>query len=265
MKIKLDLDKSLEENASKYFEKAKKAQKKIEGAEEAVKEKKQEMKRVEKRVEKSIEKPAKRTVKRERAWYEKFKWCYSSTKKLMIGGRDATTNDMIIKKHTEKGDLVFHTDMSGSPFVVVKAEGEEISEETKEEVAQFCASYSKAWGKGYTRLEVFYVKPEQVTKEPESGEYLPRGAFMIRGDTSYLNPELKLAAGKYEDEKYGKRIMCGPPRAIKKNCDSYVELSQGRKKKSVVAKKIREKIFPEGDLDQIIAVIPAGGLKISGE
>ena len=122
MKLVLDTTKSLEENAALYFEKSKKAKRKVEGIEKTIEltkkkmffeeEKKQEQK-------KYVEAPQKK-------WYMKFRWFISSDGFLCIGGRDATTNEILVKKHTEKTDLVFHTDLAGSPFFVIKAEGKEI-------------------------------------------------------------------------------------------------------------------------------------------
>ena len=57
-------------------------------------------------------------IKRE--WYEKFRWFISSEGFLVIGGRDATSNEIVIKKHADKNDLVFHTDIKGSPFHLSK-------------------------------------------------------------------------------------------------------------------------------------------------
>ena len=39
---------------------------------------------------------------RKQEWYEKFHWFFSSEDFLCIGGKDATSNEIIIKKHTEK-------------------------------------------------------------------------------------------------------------------------------------------------------------------
>jgi len=54
--------------------------------------------------------------KRKREWFEKFRWFYSSEGFLVVGGRDATTNEILIKKHTDKDDLVFHTDAINAIF-----------------------------------------------------------------------------------------------------------------------------------------------------
>ncbi len=260
MRISLDLEESVEKNAEKYFEKAKKARKKLEGAKEALEESKRKLEQVK---QEEIEKPTKveDRKKREKEWYEKYHWFYSSDDFLVIGGRDASTNEHVIKKHAQTGDLVFHTDMSGSPFVVVKAEGKEIPEQTKKEAAQFTLAYSKAWKQGLQTADVFYVKPDQVSKEAKAGEYLGKGAFMIYGDTNYVDVEISFAVGLYkESEDDPGKAMGGPTSAVKKQCNKYVEIKQGRKKTSDVAKYIKKKI--NADLDDIIRILPAGGVEV---
>ncbi|KYK26742.1 hypothetical protein AYK26_04685 [Euryarchaeota archaeon SM23-78] len=249
MEITLDIRKSLEENAGVYFEKAKKDKKKLEGAKKVVEKYKHKLSSLkEEKVEKQV--VVKKKVKKE--WYEKFRWFISSDGFLVIGGRDATTNEIVIKKYAEKNDLVFHTDMSGSPFVVIKnKKGEEISKSTINEAATFTAVFSRAWKQGMATLAVFSVKPEQVSKTPKPGEYLPKGAFMIYGNTTYYNPEMKYAIGIYQD-----KIMGGPLSAVKKNCKDFVEIMQGNQKLSDIAKLIKKKIG--GELDDILRALPAG-------
>ena len=127
-----------------------------------------------------------------------------------------------------------------------------------EECAQATASYSRAWKLGVSVLDVFYVKPEQVSKKTKAGEYMPKGAFMIYGKTTYLRPELKLAVG-VKNEK----IIAGPVNAVKKKSDKCVVITQGRRKSSEIAKKIRSKIG--GDIDEIIRMLPAGGCELKNE
>ena len=253
MEITIDFRKTVDENATIFFEKAKKARKKLAGAEKALERTKIKLKESENK-EVVFEESSIKKVKK-RKWFEKFKWFVSSDKFLIIGGRDATTNEIIIKKHAEQGDLVFHTDMAGSPFIVIKSEGKKIPESTIQEAADFTAVFSRGWKKGLSTLEVFYVNPDQVTKEANQGEYLAKGSFMIRGKTNYTSPKMNLAVGIYEDE-----VMAGPVEAIKKHCKEFVEIVQGEDKTSDTAKKIKKIIT--GDLDDIIRVLPAGGCKI---
>ncbi|MFC2136177.1 NFACT RNA binding domain-containing protein [Bacteroidota bacterium] len=253
MKITLDFRRSVEENAADYFVKAKKAKKKLKGALKALEKTKEKLKKAEEK-ELVFEEAKIRKIKKHE-WFEKFRWCVSSDGFLIIGGRDATTNEIVIKKYTEKEDLVFHTDMAGSPFVIVKSEGKKIPETTMQEASDFTADFSRAWKKGLTTLDVFYVNPDQVTKEAKAGESLTKGAFMIMGKTNYLNPKMNLAVGIHEN-----KVMSGPITAVKKHCKEFIEVIQGDKKTSDIAKLIRKTIG--GDLDEIIRALPAGGCNV---
>src|SRR3989344_2506879 len=101
MRIILDTRKSLEQNAAVYFEKAKKARKKLEGAKKALSLAQEKIK-----AHAEAQKPEKvQRVQRRQEWYEKLRWFVSSDDFLCIGGRDATTNEIVVKKHTQKGDI----------------------------------------------------------------------------------------------------------------------------------------------------------------
>ena len=258
MEIEFELNKSVDENAGTYFNKAKKAKTKLEGAKKALAESNAKLAKLlteeDKFVEEEQKKEAKRNRKRE--WYEKFHWFISSEGFLCIGGRDASSNEIVIKKHTDKNDLVFHTDMAGSPFFVIK-DGQNASEITRAEAAQATAVYSRAWKLGHGTAEVFYVNPEQVSKDAQPGEFLAKGSFMIKGKTNYLKPKMEYAVALVNDE-----IIGGPVNAIKSQTKKYVLIISGRNKKSALAKKIKAKLGG-GDLDDIIKFIPSGGAEIS--
>ena len=178
---------------------------------------------------------------------------------MVIGGRDATSNEIVVKKHTEANDLVFHTDMAGSPFFVVKSENKQIGEKTKEEAADATCTFSKAWKLGLQTSSVFYVAPEQVSKKTKAGEYMGKGAFMIYGKTNYISNKVNLAVGITRQQQ----IMSGHLDAVKSNCDKYVILIQGNEKASAVAKYIQHKIG--GTIDEIIRALPAGEFKVKKE
>ncbi len=63
--------------------------------------------------------PQKR-VKKELKWYEKLRWFLTSDGLLVIGGRDATTNEMVVKKHMENRDIYFHSDIHGAASIILK-------------------------------------------------------------------------------------------------------------------------------------------------
>ncbi|MFC1742033.1 NFACT RNA binding domain-containing protein [Nanoarchaeota archaeon] len=263
MKIIIDTKKSVEQNAQSYFEKGKQARKKLEGAKKALGISKKKLEKETKEKEQNLEKVKKEhkeraeQANRKQEWYEKkFRWFISSEDFLVLGGRDATTNEILIKKHTDKHDIVFHTDMSGSPFFVIKTEGKEPGEQTIQETADATLCFSKAWKMGLGTTPAFWVTPEQVSKEANPGEYVPKGAFMIRGKTNYVNPTADCAIGQLEDG----RMMCAPTTAVKKHCEKTIMIIQGKKKASDIAKIVRKKIG--GILDEIIKILPSGGLDI---
>lgn len=253
--VVLDLRKDIVKNAAEYFEKAKKSKKKIKGAEEAIQKWKKELDKLEKQVVEIEKSETGIKIQVLKKWFHKFRWFRTSDNFLVIGGRDATTNELVIKKHAEANDLVFHTDMAGSPFFVIKSDGREITETAIKETADATCTFSRAWKLGLGSQSVFYVRPEQVTKTALPGEYLQKGAFMIIGKTNYVLNKLNLAVGMSKEG-----VMAGPVEAVSAHCREYIMLEQGNEKTSTIAKEIQKKI--KTDLDSIIRTLPAGGCRI---
>lgn len=243
--LKIAIDKSIPENAGTYYEKAKSAKSKLEGAKEALSKSRKRLERAresKKIAEKRIGDGPKERHRPE--WYEKFRWFISSEDFLVIGGRDATTNEMLIKKHMEKDDLVFHSTVHGAPFFVVKnPKGKEIGQDTKREAAEAAASYSSAWGAGWGSADIYAFGPDQISKSPESGEYLPKGAFVIRGEREWFKgTPLKLALGFKVEENYAISIG-GPETAVSSRSKQVVPIGPGNMKSGQVAKEAKASIL----------------------
>ncbi len=256
MKVEINLKKSIESNASDYYNKIKKLQKKLEEAKNTVNDNQLKLEKLQKDKERVLEELKKQKKEKpiKKEWYEKFRWFVSSEGFLVIGGRDATSNEILIKKHTEKNDLVFHTDMIGSPFFVVKTEGKK-PKNTIKEAADATVTFSRAFKLSIATTPVFMAKPEQLTKEAKAGEYVPKGGFVTKGKLEYVDNNINLAIGNFKGH-----IMAGPLEAIKKHCKEFLELEQGREKPGKIAKIIQHKI--KGNLDDIIRALPAGTFKI---
>jgi len=266
MKIELFIDKSLEENAQEYYERAKKAKKKLAGAKQALEEtrKKAELDSKKKEISTLKSKQVALEKSRKKEWYEKFRWFFSSNNFLVIGGKDSSTNEIVIKKHLDSEDLVYHTDAPGSPFVIIKnPDKKEIPKETKEEAACFAATFSKAWDLGIKRVDVFEVNPDQVTKEAKSGEYISKGAFMIYGKRVHYTPTLSLAIGYFKDTSNPNLniIMSGPESAVKKKCEKSVSLTQGDLKKGDLSKLLVRK-FDLASNEAILSSLPSGKFSV---
>jgi len=207
--------------------------------------------------------------RKERVWYEKFRWFHSSDGFLVIGGRDATTNEILIKKYTQPHDIVFHADVVGASFVVVKTEGKAPLEQTIRESAQLAASHSSAWRETLSAVDVYWVRPEQVSKSPPPGQYVTKGAFMIHGAKNHVrNVPLRLAIGVLLKEKEAD-VVGGPAEAIAKQTKFFVEIVPGQQRSSVLAKQLRQllakkvseewrKRVLEIPLEEIQRFIPSG-------
>jgi hypothetical protein len=237
----LNLRRSIQDNAANYYAEAKKAEKKLEGANKALQEtqnKVEELKQHWAIQMKETQKPLLRKA-REKAWYEKFRWFNSSEGFLVIGGRDAVTNEILVKKYMEPHDIIFHAGIVGAPFVLIKTEGKTPTEQTLMESAQFAASYSRAWKEMSGTVDVYYVKPEQVSKSPPSGQYVQKGAFIIKGTKNYFrNIPLQIAIGIKTEEEYLK-VIGGSVEAVAKQANAYVKVVPGKLTSSKLAKQIR--------------------------
>lgn len=238
----LNLRHSVQENAAKYYSEAKKAERKLKGALQSIEETKKQIEKLEKKLTEALveeEERIKVPMKvRRRAWYEKFRWFHSSEGFLVIGGKDATTNELLVKRYTEPHDIVFHADIIGAPFIVIKTEGKTPTEKTLKEAAQFAASFSRAWKMGLGSLDVYWVKPEQVSKTAPSGQSLKKGAFVIRGKKNYVrHAPLKVAIG-ITLKNSELRVIGGPTEAVSKQTNIYVEIVPGDNPSGRLAKEI---------------------------
>ena len=260
-RVVVDANLDIPENAEKYYNKGKKAKRKINGVKIAIKRTKQDLDRVRNKRDLALEKvqvPQKR-VRRELKWFEKLRWFLSSDGLLVVGGRDAGTNELVAKRYLDNQDIYLHSDIHGAPSVVIKKDEGEIPENTIQEAGFLAASFSSAWSKGYGSQDVYWVHPDQVSKTPQSGEFVTRGAFIIRGTRNYLRGiPLKIAVGIVDYE--GERIMAGPEDAVAKYSENYVVLKPGFTKKEEIARSVLKKIDPDHilTLEDVIRVLPSG-------
>ena len=267
-KINIDPKLTIPENAENYYEKDKKEKRKTKGALIAIENTKKQLEKIKAKKDvamESISVPKKR-VKKNLKWFEKLRWFVSSEGVLVVGGRDANSNESVVKKYLEPNDIYLHADIHGATSTAIKLNGHKLNDNLLKESGEFAASFSSAWSKGFTSQDVFWVHPDQVSKTPEAGEFLPKGSFVIRGHRNYIRgARVKLAIGIVDYE--GKRIMAGPIESLEKHSENFVVLKPGFTKKEAIAKKILHKINEDDliNLDDIIRVLPSGKCDIDEE
>ena len=207
---------------------------------------------------------AKPLLTRKQEWYEKFRWFFTSEGKMAVGGRDAQTNAALLGRHTERNDSVYHADLFGSPFFVLKGGAAQTQAEERE-VAMATVSFSSAWKTGLGSADAYWVQPSQVSDAAPSGEYLPRGSFFIRGKKNFVNKNTVEVAIGIDGSG---RLMAGPEAAIRKHCERYVVLTPHREKPSDTAKRVLKELTSRLDstralvLDDVVRALPSGGGKM---
>ena len=259
----LNIEKSIYQNASTYYEKAKELRGKALKLKAAIEETKKRIEELEKSVltiEFETEKPVKL---KEKKWFEKYRFFFSSEGFLVVSGKDASSNEAIIKRYVEPSDLILHTDIPGSPFTVIKTAGKFPPEKTIYEAAQFTACYSRAWREGFSSIDVYYVNPRQVKKTTPSGEYLAKGSFMITGTRNYIkNVPLRLKIGvTFEDDEA--KVHVAPPSAIESITKYSVEISPGDEDAKTIALKVKKmlaELVPK-EFKQKVLGLPLEGIR----
>ncbi|MFQ6010004.1 MAG: NFACT RNA binding domain-containing protein [Candidatus Aenigmatarchaeota archaeon] len=276
--VEIDFRKTVQENAEKYFEEAKWAKSKIEATKKALEKTRRQVRKLKKGLKKKEPKKAPRKRRRGK-WFEKFRWMITSDGFLVIGGRDATQNEMLFKKHLQEGDIVLHAEISGAPLTIIKSEGKPVTPLAVREAGEFAISYSSAWKQGLGSMRAFFAKHDEVSKKAPAGEYLPKGSFMFHKRNYLKKMEIKIAIGiMFQKDKEGKRIakpICGAVQAVNKNAEYFVTLKPGDISQAELAKQIKKKILikamPEDvplieeiPLEDIQKLIPPGGGYIFG-
>ena len=179
--------------------------------------------------------------------YKKYRWFFTSSDNLVIGGKSAEQNEEIMKTHSESREkyVVMHTSSPGSPFTLIK----EPSKQDLDEMAIFTACFSQQWKRGSKDAEVDIFSIEQVNKDKK----MKTGTFGVTGKIQRRAVKLELSL----DFQKGK-LRAVPKITVKK---SFVILTPGNLTKEQVTdsliKIIKNKFNYIMSKDEIMAALPA--------
>ncbi|MEK6893890.1 MAG: NFACT RNA binding domain-containing protein [Nanoarchaeota archaeon] len=182
--------------------------------------------------------------------YKKYKWFFTRSGKLVVGGKNADSNDSLLNelKKMRKDLIVMHTKAPGSPFCAIIAPVNVISNEDLHECAVFTGCFSRAWKEGKSSASVHSFKLSQLNKESDMKE----GSWNVKGRVKDFIVKLELVITKQN----------GIVRAVPKQSVSDHEIIA-----TAVPGKI-DKIKVKTDnlkvnKEELISALPAGGVKIS--
>jgi len=208
-RVKVNLALTAMQNAGAYYGKRKQNRVKREKTKGASSKAVKAAKRKLKKDLESAEEVARIEKMRRTHWWEKFYWFISSDNYLILGGHDAQQNELLFKKYFDvQRDIYVHAQIHGASTVIIKnPSGEPIPSTTLNEAGWFCCCRSKAW-KTKVPVQSYWVYGNQVSKTPNTGEFLPTGSFVIRGKKNFM-PAQPLIMGLallffIDDESYNR-------------------------------------------------------------
>ncbi len=287
--VTLHADKTVHQNAQRYFQDARTLKEKAKGAEKALKNTEEAKLKQEKKRKKDVAAGRVRGIQRSKKfWFEKYRWAILDDGHIIVGGRDARGNDTIVRKHLNSNDLYVHADLHGAPSCSLKLkdgfsvignvsdlpngiksmqisqnlgeginDARELNEKIISQAAQIAVCWSRAWGSGGAAATAFHVRPSQVSKQTESGESLGRGSFVVRGQRTW-HRDLRLELGMGIGVINGIPLpVCGTVETISDIFEKWIKITPGREKKESIANKIAK---ATGLIqDDILASLPPGG------
>jgi predicted ribosome quality control (RQC) complex YloA/Tae2 family protein len=214
-------------------------------------------------------------------WYEKYRWFLTADDMLAIGGRDSSSNSVLIRKYLTENDYVFHAEVHGSPFFILKNANNKSAvdiSQSIQEVSQATVCFSRSWKDGLSSADAYWVYPYQIKKGAPTGQYLPKGAFIIEGKKNFVkNLEIKMAIGlSFIEER--PLFITGPQSAIAKRSvclrpiipSGYDVVKASKKIKADFVDFAIKNEFPESittylknySIDEIVRILPVGQFKL---
>ena len=290
--VTLYANKTVHQNAQRYFQDARTLKEKSKGARKALENTENAKSKQEKRRKKDVAAGRVRGIQRSKKfWFEKYRWAILDNGHIIVGGRDARGNDTIVRKHLNSNDLYIHADLHGAPSCSLKLkdgftimgdisesqngiksmqiaqnlgdgvdDARELDGNIIAQAAQIAVCWSRAWGSGGAAATAFHVRPSQVSKQTESGESLGRGSFVVRGKRTWhrdMNLEIGMGIGVINGVPLP---VCGTVETISKAFEKWIKIIPGREKKESIANKIAK---ATGLIqDDVLASLPPGGCSI---
>jgi predicted ribosome quality control (RQC) complex YloA/Tae2 family protein len=273
VEVDLSLNLTVVENANRWYERAKRAREKAAGAKEALEDTLARLQTARKRLKEARQDKAVRDEiantkgrgrrgreRRREFWFEQFRWLITSDGAVVVAGRDTQSNERVVKRYLRNRDRYCHADFSGAPSTVAKDPGGGVPDRSVAEACALSVVYSKAWSAGRASADAYWVMPEQVSKTAESGEYVPKGAFIIRGRRNYIKDlQMHLAVGLVE-HKGVELVMGGPVEPVRARSTAWVELVPSNDKKEETAKEVARLLGVT--LEEVMRVMPPGGCRV---
>ena len=187
--------------------------------------------------------------------YKLFRWFYTSSGKLVVGGKNAEQNDELLKEITNssKNYFVMHTSHPGSPFSVIISDMLKVTKKDFKECAIFTGCFSRAWKERKKKTEVHLFNSENLSKK----RGMKTGTWGVSAKISEIKVDLELVLVKQ------KKVYRAVPEISTKKSDILLKICPGNVDKSKSLDRFKKELKDgELDRDEILSALPAGGVRI---
>jgi hypothetical protein len=179
--------------------------------------------------------------------YQKYRWFFTKSSKLVVGGKSALQNESLVEKIKNSGKdfFVMHTSDPGSPFAIILENKKNVSQSDLDECAIWCGCFSRAWRQGKRKTTVDIFTLNQIYKS----RLMKKGTFGIKRKIKTKTVGLELYLVLQENK------LRAVPKTLKKNI--LVVIKPGKIKKEVFASRISKKF--KISKEEILNALPTGG------
>ena len=184
--------------------------------------------------------------------YKHYKWFYTHSGKLVVGGKSAESNDSLLREMqaTKKDYIVMHTKTPGSPFCIIFSDIVDVTAKDIEECAVFTGCFSRAWKEGAKNVDVDIFTLKQLSKS----KLMKTGTWQVSGKISKKNVALELAI-VFQD-----KIVRAVPVASADTGEIIVYVKPGDVDKVEAVKATKIAAVKRMSYEQLLAALPAGGI-----
>jgi len=188
--------------------------------------------------------------------YEKYRWFFTSSGKLVVGGKNALQNEQLLRivRAQRKERLAMHTTEPGSPFSIILADMDKLTKNDIEECAIFTASFSKAWKEEKKKALVDIFKLSQLYKL----SIMKPGTWGVRNKIERMSVPLELVLTKQENV-----LRAVPEKSVKLKKDILLKISPGKIDKTLMLPKFQLSLKIPFSQEELIVALPAGGVRIN--
>jgi hypothetical protein len=187
--------------------------------------------------------------------YEKYKWFYTKSGKLVVGGKNATQNEELLKRLKKNGEelVIMHTREPGSPFTAILSDLRKVTQTDKEQCAIFTGCFSRAWRSKKKKTQVDVFKLSQLYKKKE----MKIGTWGVKGKIEKKTVDLVLVLIKQKDT-----LRAVPELTAKSKKSIILKICPGTIDKKDFITKMQVEFTTPPTQQELLSALPAGGSKV---